>query len=91
MALEVSEFLLCFSNSGKVLVAGGITTGTTRISNAEIYDPSTGTSSATASMSAVRSQQITIKLSNGKVLMAGGHSGAGIIATAQVFDPSLET
>src|SRR5512133_2964198 len=56
--------------SGKVLVAGGITTGSQILSTAEIYDPSTGTWSQTGSMNMPRTHSVAILLRNGRVLVA---------------------
>src|SRR5438105_4784744 len=60
---------------GTVLIAGGFTAfpflGKT-LASAEIYDPSTGSFTPTASMSAARGRQAGASLPNGDVLVAGG-------------------
>src|SRR5678816_991279 len=77
--------------NGAVLVAGG--TGYSGfclpIRTAELYDPSTGTFTPTASMSATRCESRSVTLNDGRVLVVGG-LGSGI-GTAELFDPSLGT
>jgi N-acetylneuraminic acid mutarotase len=81
---------------GKVLVAGGIPDNTeqVRLASAELYDPSTGTWSATGAMTTPRSQHTATLLANGKVLVAGGlcQRGTplcplGAVASAELYDP----
>lgn len=74
--------------SGKVLIAGGFGSGF--LSSAEVYDPNTGTFTATAgAMSVARWGHTATLLPDGKVLIAGGKSSAsGYLATAEVFDPA---
>src|SRR5262249_41581838 len=76
---------------GRVLVAGGWccagNTGTQ--ASAEIYDPSTGTWSATGSMSTPRAGGASAtRLQNGRVLIAGGANGGTVVPTAEIYDPS---
>jgi hypothetical protein len=66
--------------SGKVLVAGGDAFAT-----AELYDPLTGTWSATGSMSIPRFGHTLTLLPTGKVLVAGG--GGPNIPSAELYDP----
>ena len=56
--------------TGKVLVAGG-----EGLTNAELYDPATGTWTDTGSMSTVRYLHTATLLPNGKALVAGGQNG----------------
>ena len=85
--------------SGKVLIAGGdVISYNARgqsLSSAEIFDPSTGTFTATGSMTIPRESHTATLLSSGKVLIAGGSDGIlGYTATAtlytssETFDPS---
>jgi hypothetical protein len=76
---------------GRVLVAGG-DAGQQVFASAELYDPSTGTFSATGSMSATRAWATAALLPNGRVLVAGGRIwngqyGASVTdtATAELF------
>ena len=79
--------------SGKVLVAGGdpcLFEGfyyqDCPLSSAELYDPGAGTFAATGSMSVTRVSHTATLLSNGKVLVAGGHD-----ASAELYDPTTAT
>ena len=78
--------------NGKVLIAGGADqdpTGT-GLASAELYDPSTGTFTQTASMAVGRFLQTATLLQNGKVLIVGGvlTSASEPVATAEVYDPA---
>ena len=57
--------------NGKVLVAGGLTTSW-HSASAELYDPASGTWTATGSLNTARSYHTATLLPNGKVLVAGG-------------------
>ena len=57
--------------NGKVLVAGGYTT-TAPLASAELYDPASGTWTATGSLVTARDDHTATLLPNGKVLVAGG-------------------
>ncbi len=74
---------------GRVLIAGGqrldIPPGDfTSLSSAEIYDPRTGTFTATGSMARARSGHTATLLPNGKVLIAGGSGDR----SAELYDPN---
>jgi hypothetical protein len=56
--------------NGKVLVAGGFNGGF--LSSAELYDPASGTWSATGSLNTARTRHTAMLLPNGKVLVEGG-------------------
>jgi N-acetylneuraminic acid mutarotase len=82
---------------GQVLVTGGYTYDTTgnngtALSSAELYDPSTGTWTATGSIAQARAGQTATLLSDGTVLVSGGqdirnNAGLGNLATAELYDP----
>lgn len=85
-----SEHTATLLPNGKVLIVGGWamfpgalwTTG-----SAELYDPATGTFTATGSMAATRRGHTATLLPNGQVLVAGGTSGPTPLATAELYDP----
>ena len=67
----------------KILFAGGFGNLT-----AELFDPATGTFSATGSMSADRDSATATLLNNGMVLIAGGEDyGGDALISAEVYDP----
>jgi hypothetical protein len=79
--------------SGKVLMAGGdpcdfhgYNYENCGLSSAEVYDAGAGTFAATGSMSVKRVFHTATLLSNGKVLVAGGHD-----ASAELYDPTSGT
>jgi hypothetical protein len=77
----------------KILVAGGWSSTTwQQIQSAELYDPSTQSSSTAFDMVASRSQHTATLLANGKVLVAGGWIGGPWPAPfSELFDPADES
>jgi hypothetical protein len=81
---------------GTVLIAGGHgvygPAGEEATSKAEVYDPSTGSSSPTAGeMTVARAFHTATRLSDGRVLIAGGHNGNfynSAMASAEIYDPA---
>jgi N-acetylneuraminic acid mutarotase len=76
--------------SGKVLVVGGVTAtcgGTLPLTDAELYDPSSGTWSTTGAMSVARENHTATLLPAGKVLVAGG-DGLNALNSAELYDPA---
>jgi hypothetical protein len=85
-------------SNGKVLLAGGYPGGAcgrggcpASLSNAELYDPSTGTFAATGSMTTGRASHTATLLSHGMVLIAGGYSAGYGLASAELYNPSTGT
>ena len=77
--------------SGKVLVAGG--ENNFPLNSAELYDPATGTWTATGSLATSRSSHTATLLPNGNVLVAGGFTDQNFfpLNSAELYDPNSET
>jgi hypothetical protein len=79
--------------SGKVLIAGGETTGTQFLDSAELYDPTTTTFTATAgTMTVARCVHTATLLPSGKVLLVGGFNSFPVLplASTELYDPATE-
>jgi len=74
--------------NGKVLFAAGVGSGGSPLASAELYDPNTGTFSATGSMTYARGNETETMLPNGEVLVAGGTFS---VKVAEVYDPTART
>jgi hypothetical protein len=75
--------------NGKVLITGGLASGTI-LTSAEVYDPSANTWMSVALLNSKRFSHTATLLLNGKVLVMGGHSANGLItASAEVYDRGL--
>jgi len=84
----------CAGNCGKVLIAagvGGVGTGPA-LSSAELYDPSTGTFTATRDLDQARQSQAASVLPSGKVLIFGGigsfSSAPPDLSSSETYDPA---
>ena len=83
--------------NGKVLVAAGSggNNNSLKYTSAELYDPASGTWTATGSLSTGRGMHTATLLPNGKVLIAGGHpndnSPSSATASAELYDPASGT
>jgi hypothetical protein len=75
-------------NSGKVLVAGGMSRNGLWLDSAEIYDPVSGRFTLTGRLHAPRAGATATLLPNGSVLVAGGNDSSGkSLASAELYDP----
>jgi hypothetical protein len=89
MSTSRSEHTATLLPSGKVLIAGGNSCffinyyQNCPLDSAEIYDPGAGTFATTGKMSVTRDSHTATLLSNGKVLVTGGHD-----ASAELYDPA---
>jgi N-acetylneuraminic acid mutarotase len=82
-------------DSGDVLVAGGENTtfpGNGSLSDAELYDPSTGSFSETGALNTARGFAAGALLANGDVLVAGGISNVpSALSSAELYDPATQS
>ena len=82
-------------SNGKVLLAGGpqnsCPTPNVGMTQAEVYDPAAGTWTVTGNLSVPRYANAIALLPNSKVLLAGGISTPGIVASADLYDPATGT
>src|SRR5205085_260265 len=99
MTTPVSDHAAVLLANGKVLIVGGSVNGTsciscTATSGAELYDPGTGTFTATShTLVGARSSPTATLLPSGKVLVAGGGvtPSGGPVRTAELYDPVPDT
>jgi hypothetical protein len=78
---------------GRVLVAGGYSSTIGNgdpLASAELFDPSTGSWTATGKMIDARTHHTATLLPDGTVLVAGGFNDDGVygLASAELYDPS---
>ena len=88
-ATRVEHTAVLLSN-GNVLVSGGnnqTINGATPLASAELYNPATGTWSATGSMSNARAGHTSTVLHNGKVVNAGGSDAVNELDSAELYTP----
>jgi hypothetical protein len=72
-------------DDGRALVAGGQTDQA--ISDVQIYDPLGNAWSTESPLLSVRYLHTATTLADGRVLVAGGFKGSGLISTAELFTP----
>jgi WD40 repeat protein len=78
---------------GRVLVIGGLNgpNNSQPLNSAELYDPASGTWTATGSLSTPRRGSTATLLPDGKILAAGGDDGTTILSSAELYDPASGT
>jgi Galactose oxidase, central domain/Kelch motif len=92
-----AEFGVTLLANGKVLVAGGCTAydanGCLAVTNkAEIYNPATGTWTATGALRGARHAMTATRLASGKVLVAGGATASmDALNSSEIYDPVAKT
>jgi hypothetical protein len=86
MVTPRAQAKLALLQDGRVLVAGGTqpTDISTTLATAELFDPATGTFSATGSMAIPRTYHSMTTLADGRVLVTGGDN----VETAEIYDPA---
>ena len=80
--------------NGKLLVVGGYSNapvGGARTATVELYDATTDTWSAAASLVTGRGDHTATLLANGKVLVVAGFTNGGYTAGAELYDPETDT
>lgn len=78
---------------GKVLVAGGVSSGTTTLSSAEVFDPNPTVLGVLSwapvgAMPSGHTQHTATLLPNGTVLVAGGKNGIAKVSTSATYNPA---
>src|SRR4029079_5211934 len=76
--------------NGNVLVAGGYYAGGI-LASAELYDPASGTWSATARLHNGRERHAANLLPNAKVLVLGGYYRTLTLSSVELYDPASGT
>jgi len=95
MTVDRYEHTMTLLNNGQVLIAGGETcsssTSCTALNSAELYNPTTGTFTATGNLRAARFNASAVALSSGEILVAGGFDGTNFLASAELYYPDAGT
>ena len=78
--------------TGKVLIAGGVGSGSVVLNSAELYDPETDTFTAAGNMITARNNPLVTALPNGKILVSSGVDATGTpIQAIEIYDPATGT
>lgn len=73
--------------TGPVLIAGGGTVPGSESDLLEWYEPISDTLTYWGRLNQARADHAAVRLTSGKVLIAGGHGGGATLSSAEVFDP----
>ncbi|MGZ3474075.1 MAG: Kelch repeat-containing protein [Polyangiales bacterium] len=74
-----------------VMVIGGQDQVGNALSSTEIYDAATSGWTAGAPLSIVRDTPVTGALSDGRILVVGGHQGGTTLSNAEIYDPTAKS
>ena len=89
---HTAALIVTGSNSGDVLIAGGLDAVGNVLQTAELYSPTAGNFAATGTMTHARYLHTATQLSTGNILITGGEDGTGtVLATAEVYNPVAAT
>jgi hypothetical protein len=94
MTVERCGHTATLLGDGQVLIVTGTHdwVGASYQNTAELFNPTTGTFSATGSMARRPAKQTATILVDGRVLIAGGNdTGAASVASAELYDPTTGT
>lgn len=75
-------------SDGRILITGGHDTAGNLVAVSEIFDPATGNSTASATLTTARVNHTATLLADGRVLVAGGTGASGALSSAEIFDPA---
>ncbi|HEV8590312.1 MAG TPA: kelch repeat-containing protein, partial [Pyrinomonadaceae bacterium] len=74
-------------SDGKVLIVGG-ENQSGFVTEAEIFDPATGSFSISGNLNTPRADHSASRLADGRVLIAGGRGALGALNSTEIFDPA---
>ncbi|MGH7813078.1 MAG: Kelch repeat-containing protein [Candidatus Binataceae bacterium] len=92
---HTATVIACGPNAGKILIAGGIGAGKgtdSYLASTELYNPLTNTFAAGPSMNVARYEDTATLIPSGPnagmILLAGGASYVGVLASVELYDPA---
>jgi hypothetical protein len=91
LGLAIGEANPIVLNDGRVLIAGGTSSGWSNVptTTSQLYDPSTGQWSFTGNLHVAHARALTVKLSDGKVLIISGWQANWTpTSVSELYDPS---
>ena len=83
---RTSHTATLLTNSELLVVGGENQNGF--VTEAEIYDPATGSFSVSGNLNTPRADHSATRLADGRVLIAGGRGNLGPLNTTEIFDPT---
>jgi len=80
-------------SDGRVLIVGGLDQTGAFVADSEIFDPAsaTGPTLSAPPLGTARADHTATLLANGRVLVVGGRSADGTLASTEIFDPAAGT